>query len=152
MNLMTADTMRNENNGTEEKMNVNVTVKKNESGCDVTIIDEPWATYQRNIAGLFRADGASYRGVQFTRKQQSDLGYIALQVFCLPNWREVLSAGSGILDISDEILEKIVAASQEIDEKIENAVPVKQFECVESDCQTKVMYHGDYCSSCEFDL
>lgn len=145
--------MRNETlTGREEKMNVNVTVTENESGCDVTIIDEPWASHQRNIAGLFRSAGAHYRGVQFTRRQQSDLGYIALQVFDRPNWNDVLSAGSGILDISAEILEKIVAASREIDKKIETAVPAKQFKCAESGCQTKVVHDGDYCSSCEFDL
>ncbi len=132
-------------------MKTNVTVRVSESGCDVTIINEPWASCQSNINGLLRAPGAKYRGVQFTRQQQNKLGYVALMVFCLENWDEVRDAGKGILDITPEILEKVVETSRKIDKIVETAVPAMQYQCAEIGCEIKVSDAGDYCSSCEFD-
>ena len=135
-------------------MKQNIKVIKTENGTQVILLGEPQKSQQENIMGLHRASGAIFRGVNFGRSAQRDLGYFSLFSFAAPGWDSVRDAGGGEFEIDDEKLEELARRSNEIDRIVNSAVPAPlTFRCAgaKDSCGEMVSQHGKFCKSCAFD-
>lgn len=140
-------------------MKTKIKVTQTEFGCDVLLLDEPYATHQKNVWGLHQAtNNATYRGVKFGRKLQRELGYMSLVSFLHPDWDAVRDAGGGEMEISDEDLAELARRSAEIDRIVSTAVPAvpasRTYFCAgHSDgCCNKVSVAGEFCKTCAHDV
>lgn len=146
-----------------------VTVKHSDRGCGshTTIVEEPYASALANIDGLATArDNATYKGVRFGRDLQQKL-----TIYFMPHieswqtgvetfaesfaaWCPIRDAGGGVMDIRDEKLAEIIAASAAIDAVIANAkpaAPTYPCACHADGCRARVSVEGAMCRTCDFD-
>lgn len=151
----------------ENKMKVNIKTSNRGCGTHTTITDEPYAAALANIDGLATAsDNATYRGVKFGRDLQRSMvircwadtaiwqaGEKSMQE-AQAAWAPIAAAGGGVMDIRDEKLAEILAASKAIDDAIANARPaLPTFACAghKDGCRARVTERETYCRSCEHD-
>ena len=124
-------------------------------GNHTTIMESPWAEALAVIDGLARAsNNATYRGVQFGRKLQSELVIYLRVDFSTPEWAVIRDTGSGPYTFEDAYLDSILAAAAKIEAVIANAVPAAPtYACAEArnGCAARVKVKGSYCRSCQHD-
>lgn len=144
-----------------------VHLKRFDRGCGnhTVILDEPYYSALANIDGLARAtNNATFRGVNFGRAKQRELVvyFEAPKNFSYEDadWKQksaaqVKALESGcLMEVADEILAGILAASAKIDAVVANAqpaLPTYPCACVGDGCAARVRVKGDYCPSCHHD-
>ena len=139
-------------------MRLTITTENRGCGNHTTIVEEPYASALANIDGLASAsDNATYRGVRFGRQRQRELViYFRPHLWNIEEWRAIKAAGSGTLDVPQDKLDAILAASAAIDAAIGrvSALPrVRTYSCAGSrdGCTAQVTTAGEYCTRCAHD-
>ena len=138
-----------------------LTITTENRGCRIhtTIVEEPYASALANIDGLASAsNNATYRGVRFGRSRQMELViYFQPHQWCdIEEWRALKAEGIGTLDVPQDKLDAILAASVAIDAEVErvSALPkVRTYSCAGSrdGCPARVSTAGEYCARCAHD-
>lgn len=140
-------------------MRLTITTRNRGCGTHTTIVEEPYASALATIDGLASAsDNATYRGVRFGRQRQRELViYFRPHLWCdIEEWRALNTAGIGTLDVPQDKLDAILAASAAIDAEVEmvSAIPkVRTYACAGSrdGCRAMVTAPGEYCARCAHD-
>lgn len=138
-------------------MTTTVTVKTYDRGPGrhTTIVESPWAEALATIDGLATStDNATFRGVKFGKKLQSQLVVYLDVSFDSPEWSVIRDTGCGPYTFDTAYLDSILAAADKIESVIAKAVPAgPDYPCAASrdGCATRVKVRGEYCRSCRHD-
>jgi len=133
-------------------MKVNVTITNEDIGIVLAIVDEPYASAYATTSGLALCNGQTFRGVKFSRETISDLGMVNLGEYYAEGYRDVASAGHGVLDLNDDTLAEMLANAAEIDRRIAVATEAPMtHKCVAAGCSARVAVAGGRCPVCQHD-
>lgn len=124
-------------------------------GSHTTIVESPWAEALAVIDGLARAsDNATYRGVRFGRKLQSQLVIYLNCDYSTPEWAVIRDTGRGPYHFEESYLDSILAAAAKIESAIAKAAPAgPDYPCAgrADGCGARVKVKGEFCRSCAHD-